>query len=720
MKRNERGITLIALVITIIVLLILAGITISTLTTNNGILKKAQEAEYLHKLESDFEKIEISIESKLMDSILEDRTVDLEELGNHLENDEAITKDWFIASNEPVEEIENVTEENDYRVGSVSKNKPSGQYLEVISFDYKFTFWIDGKGKIYYDKNQQPEDETKEEDGYLFDTPGIFKMTINAGKPAQWVSLIKFGEYVPEGAQISYEFQTSNDRINWSEKTDDIKDLERSQYARVIVNMTANSKGESPKIRGLSMKFVTEEEIQETEDSTIIKLKNPIKIRDLTITVPIDITQEGTTNTYEIKITPKEDGTYEIDSSSLPNELHITPNIRISNDGTNWETINSGNIDNTYQYISLTYDNLTIPNVSFSVKTPSISSKTVHIQTAQKIPEWLTVSDLDLYADATAIGEWLSIEPDEYLPSNTRLVYKFSKSNNFQNWTSWSDSITENGKSQYLWIKVYSQIEFRTVQERARLNDILINYKLNNQIYQNKGNKEINYKITYKANGAPGEEKTQTVTPNNKTITLPENPYTYTAMRLLGWCENKEGTGTIYKPGSQYTIPNRDCELYAIWVYEKSSVFGAMQATGMSMEAAGFSVVTWGNTEESDRSFSIGWMGGGHHTDHQSYTAIFRMTWGKFTKLRPNTISFTSRQVGNGSAWSKTTMKIVYTDGTNHSVSTPTHTNSGDLDYTQQLTVQNKDISYIDFIVEGNDTDFYHAASWISNINFVY
>lgn len=44
MLREKRGITLIALVITIIVLLILAGVTIATLTGENGILTKASEA----------------------------------------------------------------------------------------------------------------------------------------------------------------------------------------------------------------------------------------------------------------------------------------------------------------------------------------------------------------------------------------------------------------------------------------------------------------------------------------------------------------------------------------------------------------------------------------------------------------------------------------------------------------------------------------------------
>ena len=41
---NNKGITLITLVVTIIVLLILAGITIGTITDDNGIIKKAQEA----------------------------------------------------------------------------------------------------------------------------------------------------------------------------------------------------------------------------------------------------------------------------------------------------------------------------------------------------------------------------------------------------------------------------------------------------------------------------------------------------------------------------------------------------------------------------------------------------------------------------------------------------------------------------------------------------
>lgn len=54
---ESRGITLIALVITIIVLLILAGVSIATLTGNNGILSQAQKASEETKIAEEKEQI---------------------------------------------------------------------------------------------------------------------------------------------------------------------------------------------------------------------------------------------------------------------------------------------------------------------------------------------------------------------------------------------------------------------------------------------------------------------------------------------------------------------------------------------------------------------------------------------------------------------------------------------------------------------------------------
>ncbi len=58
-KLNTKGITLIALVITIIVLLILAAVSIATLTGDNGILTKAQEASAMTKEATLREQLEV-------------------------------------------------------------------------------------------------------------------------------------------------------------------------------------------------------------------------------------------------------------------------------------------------------------------------------------------------------------------------------------------------------------------------------------------------------------------------------------------------------------------------------------------------------------------------------------------------------------------------------------------------------------------------------------
>ena len=60
-KKNARGITLIALVITIIVLLILAGVTINALSGENGILKRATQAKSKTGRSNVLEQINLAI-----------------------------------------------------------------------------------------------------------------------------------------------------------------------------------------------------------------------------------------------------------------------------------------------------------------------------------------------------------------------------------------------------------------------------------------------------------------------------------------------------------------------------------------------------------------------------------------------------------------------------------------------------------------------------------
>ena len=65
--RKNKGITLIALVITIIVLLILAGVSIATLTGENGILAKAQVAGKRTQEGTEKEQISVAYSATFVD-----------------------------------------------------------------------------------------------------------------------------------------------------------------------------------------------------------------------------------------------------------------------------------------------------------------------------------------------------------------------------------------------------------------------------------------------------------------------------------------------------------------------------------------------------------------------------------------------------------------------------------------------------------------------------
>ncbi len=70
---KNNGITLIALVVTIIVLLILAGISISMLTGQNGILNRAQEAKNKTEQAQEDEKEKLTAMEELIESNIQNK-----------------------------------------------------------------------------------------------------------------------------------------------------------------------------------------------------------------------------------------------------------------------------------------------------------------------------------------------------------------------------------------------------------------------------------------------------------------------------------------------------------------------------------------------------------------------------------------------------------------------------------------------------------------------
>mgnify|MGYP004626739617 CR=1 FL=1 len=65
---NVKGITLIALVITVIVLLILAGVVIAALSGDNGILNRAVQAQEKTILSEKKEEVSVALQEELIEN----------------------------------------------------------------------------------------------------------------------------------------------------------------------------------------------------------------------------------------------------------------------------------------------------------------------------------------------------------------------------------------------------------------------------------------------------------------------------------------------------------------------------------------------------------------------------------------------------------------------------------------------------------------------------
>ena len=143
--KGKNGITLIALVITIIVLLILAGVTIATLTGDNGILTKAQNAKEKNAQKTVEEQINLAVQaSKINEGLVIDKDILEQELTNNgieiikSENDElpwTVKKDGYvytISENGEVKEKEGIaitTGDTEILKGSTEGKKVSAQIL---------------------------------------------------------------------------------------------------------------------------------------------------------------------------------------------------------------------------------------------------------------------------------------------------------------------------------------------------------------------------------------------------------------------------------------------------------------------------------------------------------------------------------------------------------------------------------------------------------------
>ena len=98
LKYGKKGITLIALVVTIIVLLILAGVALATLVGENGILTQAQKAREDTEVSSEKEGLGLAITSSQMEDV-DTLKIDKEKLENAIKQQFGNNKDFSVTDN---------------------------------------------------------------------------------------------------------------------------------------------------------------------------------------------------------------------------------------------------------------------------------------------------------------------------------------------------------------------------------------------------------------------------------------------------------------------------------------------------------------------------------------------------------------------------------------------------------------------------------------------
>lgn len=146
-KKQEKGITLIALVITIIVLLILASVSIVTLIGENGLLTQVDKTKFLHNVAQIKEQIEVYKTGEYLNG-----KEDIEAYPIAKEQDRKLTIQDMLSE----EELKNLPEELKYQMltmslGDTGTDIPSLEQLDYSKF-YKLDTDLITSGKEYKDR----------------------------------------------------------------------------------------------------------------------------------------------------------------------------------------------------------------------------------------------------------------------------------------------------------------------------------------------------------------------------------------------------------------------------------------------------------------------------------------------------------------------------------------------------------------------------------------
>lgn len=178
MLKNKNGITLIALVVTIVVLLILAGVTLNLVLDNNGIIQKSKEARSETIFADEKEKVEMAYVSAALKKLGD--TVTAEELQEELDLSVGTGKTVVTTNGDGTLNVLFNATENNYNVDEGTVEKVEIDNTKMAMFDTgknvakkMYALAPDGYMQYAYWVNNLSIDGIKKYKG----TPDLTKMT---------------------------------------------------------------------------------------------------------------------------------------------------------------------------------------------------------------------------------------------------------------------------------------------------------------------------------------------------------------------------------------------------------------------------------------------------------------------------------------------------------------------------------------------------------------
>ena len=209
MLKNTKGITLIALVVTIVVLLILAGVSINLVLDNNGIIQKGKDAKSATIVADEKEKVEIAYVSAAVKKLGD--AVTAEELQEELDASVGIGKTVVTSNGDDTLNVLFNATGNNYNVDNGAVEKIEIDNTKVAIFDTgeevakkMYELAQDGSIQFWYAVNNLSIDGIKKYKG----TPDLTKMT--DANIVSWTELYneyeqnpdEYKEIIPNGTKL--------------------------------------------------------------------------------------------------------------------------------------------------------------------------------------------------------------------------------------------------------------------------------------------------------------------------------------------------------------------------------------------------------------------------------------------------------------------------------------------------------------------------------------